>query len=84
MPQILLSIPFFFLLGLLSADQLLAGDRGGLDGPGGEVGADGTVTGGTSLYVRRGVSGGSDARGVGGITLTCGTRCLSDPCDSRA
>ena len=83
--QILPSIPFFFLLGLLSAGRLLAGDRGGLGGPGSEVEAGRMGTGGMSLCAGRSISGDTtDVRGVGGITLTCGTRCLSDTCDPRA
>jgi hypothetical protein len=82
--QILLSIPFFFLLGLLSADRLLAGNRGELGGPGSEVDVSGMGTGGISLDTGRSVPGVPDVRGVGGITLTCGTCCLSDTCDPRA
>ena len=79
--QIIRSIPFFFLLGLLSVRRLLAGRAGGPDGPGGEVGAGGTGTGGVGTGgMSPNVSGVTDTRGVGGISTTFGTR-LDDTCE---
>jgi hypothetical protein len=90
--QILPSIPFFLLLGLLAGrlgDEVGTGgmSTGGVGAGGvgaGGVGAGGAGTGGMSLGAHFNFSRPTtDSRGVGGITSTCGTR-LCDNCDPRA